>query len=152
MLRTLVPMEVNLKKRLVKSPKIYIRDTGILHALHEIPSFDDLFAHPQFGASWEGYCIEQITQSLPRWRPSFYRTSSGEEIDLILEQGQRRIGFECKASLSPSLSKGFNASKEILNLEQVWVVCPMKDSDYTIRPQVKATGLIELLADLRSMI
>jgi len=151
MLRTLPPMAVNFKKRLVKSPKIYICDTGILHALQEIHSFDDLFAHPMFGASWEGYCIEQITQCLPHWRPSFYRTSSGEEIDLILEKGQRRIGFECKASLSPKLSKGFNISRKLLDLEQVWIVCPMKDFGYNIKPQVKVSGLIELLSDLSNI-
>ena len=150
MIRVLPPLELNLKKRLVKAPKFYIRDTGILHALQEIHSYDDLFAHPLFGASWEGLCIEQITQKLPRWRASFYRTSSGEEIDLILEQGQRRIGFECKASLSPKLSKGFNATKESLNLEQVWVVCPMVEGGYTLRPNVRVIGLIELLSELET--
>ena len=95
-LRVLRPYESNLKKRLIKSPKIYIRDSGLLHALLGIESHDDLLGHPVYGASWEGWVIENVLSLLPDWNAAFYRTSSGSEIDLILEKGNRRIGVECK--------------------------------------------------------
>lgn len=77
MVRILPPMAVNQKKRLVKAPKVYIRDSGILHTLLEIEDMENLFGHPNVGVSWEGWCIEQILKIMPGWRPGFYRTSSG---------------------------------------------------------------------------
>ena len=149
MVRVLRPLEINLKKRLVKSPKVYLRDTGILHVLLEIESRNELFGHPVFGASWEGWCIEQIICSLPGWRPYFYRTSSGEEMDLILERGTKRLAFECKASAAPRLSKGFMRTKETLAPDAVWVVCPTDQPSYPIREGVRIIGPDELLDDLR---
>ena len=117
MVRILPPLEINLKKRLVKSPKIYLRDSGLLHTILEIDSMTELYGHPVFGASWEGWCIEQIIGSLPLWQPFFYRTSSGEEIDLVLVRGKRRLAFEIKASLTPHLSKGFADTVKALKPE-----------------------------------
>jgi predicted AAA+ superfamily ATPase len=149
MVRILRPFEGNLKKRLVKSPKVYIRDSGILHTLLEIDTQSDLFGHPVFGASWEGWCIEQIVHALPEWRASFFRSSSGEEVDLILERGRRRLAFEFKASAAPQLTKGFFAVLDALQPDQTWVVCPMDREGYPLRDTVKVAGIGETLRDVR---
>jgi predicted AAA+ superfamily ATPase len=133
------------KKRLVKSPKVYIRDSGILHSLLEIVTMTDLYGYPGFGASWEGWCIEQIVSVLTTWRAAFYRTSSGEEIDLVLEKREKRLAFEFKASLSPHLSRGFPDTLDILKPEQTWVVCPMDTPGYPIRHGVRVVGIEECL-------
>lgn len=150
MLRVLRPLEVNVKKRLVKSPKVYVRDSGFLHTLLEIETMNDLYGHPAFGASWEGWCLEQIIAALPLWRPAFYRTSSGEELDLILERGRTRLAFEIKASLSPHLSRGFLGTLEALKLKRAWVVCPMEEEGYASGFCVRVAGIDECLDDLRS--
>lgn len=125
MVRILPPLAANFKKRLVKTPKAYVRDSGILHALLEIEDLEDLLGHPVAGASWEGWAIEQILAVIPDWRASFYRTSSGEEIDLIVERGRKRLAFEFKASMSPKLSRGFANTVEILHPEHTWIVAPV---------------------------
>ncbi len=127
-LRVLRPYESNLKKRLIKSPKIYIRDSGILHALLSIENHNDLLGHPVYGASWEGLVIENILSLLPNWKASFYRTSSGSEIDLILEKGKRRIAVECKVSTSPGLNRGFWNAMNDLKFEEAWVIAPVKET------------------------
>jgi len=148
MLRVLHPLEVNVKKRLIKSPKVYLRDSGILHALLEIETMNDLYGHPVFGASWEGWCIEQIISALPSWRPAFFRTATGEELDLIMERGRKRLGFEIKASLSPHLPRSFPRCVEILKPERTWVVCPTGDEGYAVAPGVRIAGIDECLDDL----
>jgi predicted AAA+ superfamily ATPase len=126
MLRVLPPLEANLGKRLVKSPKVYLRDSGLLHALLDIATGDDLFAHPSYGASWEGYVIEQAITAAAGYRASFYRTSDGTEIDLVLEKGRRRIAIECKASSAPQVSKGFWNALDDLRIEEACVVAPVE--------------------------
>ena len=106
-IRALPPYTENIKKRLVKSPKVYIRDTGILHTLLNIENMEDLFAHPVYGASYEGYVIENIVTQFPRWQASYYRTSNGAEIDLILTKGIRRIAIENQVVNQPESSKKF---------------------------------------------
>ena len=102
-LRLLRPFEANVKKRLVKSPKLYIRDSGLLHALLSIESFDALYGHPVFGASWEGFVVESIVSRLkPSVNPSFYRSASGDEIDLVLSKGGRRSRSNAKPRKVPS--------------------------------------------------
>ena len=88
MVRLLPPAVANLKKRLVKSPKIYLRDSGILHALLNIEKYDDLLGNPIAGASWKGFVIENIIAQYDRWKPSFLRTSNGAEINLVMERGR----------------------------------------------------------------
>jgi hypothetical protein len=148
MVRLLRPLEINLKKRLVKSTKVYLRDSGLLHTLLEIETVTDLYGHPVFGASWEGWCVEQIVAALPLWRPSFYRTSSGEEMDLVLERGRKRLAFEIKASLSPHLSRGFRGTLEILRPERAWVVCPMDAPGYSIPAGARVLGIGKCLKEL----
>jgi hypothetical protein len=146
-LRVLQPYESNLKKRLIKSPKIYIRDSGILHALLGIENHNDLLGHPVYGASWEGLVIENILPLLPNWKASFYRTSSGSEIDLILEKGNRRVAIECKGSTSPNVNRGFwNAVSEI-KFKEVWVVAPVKEA-YPIEKGVRVAPPHQLVEHL----
>ncbi len=147
MVRILLPLAANLKKRLVKSPKIYIRDSGILHALLEIRDIDDLLGHPVAGTSWEGWCLEQILAVMPDWRPYYYRTSSGEEIDLILERGRQRLAFEFKASMSPRVSRSFPATLELLQPGQTWIVAPVPEA-YPHSPGVTVANIGEVLQAL----
>ncbi|MFN8692715.1 MAG: ATP-binding protein [Cyclobacteriaceae bacterium] len=109
LVRKLHPWSINTGKRLVKSPKVYIRDSGILHALLKIQTVDDLLGHPVVGSSWEGFVIETILSDLPPWvSPSFYRTAAGAEIDLVLEgRNKQRIAIEIKRTGAPALTKGF---------------------------------------------
>jgi hypothetical protein len=98
MIRRLSPYAANVKKRLVKSPRVYLRDTGILHCLLRLDSLDALDGHPVRGNSWEGYVIEQIAAAAPDAELSFYRTSAGAEIDLLVRRGSKLIAVEIKAS------------------------------------------------------
>ena len=128
--RQLQPYHANLKKRLVKTPKAYLRDTGLLHALLQLETLEDLVGHPCVGSSWEGWVIEQVLATVPsNWRPWFYRTSGGAEIDLILERPGRRpfLAFEVKYSPSPSPSKGFWTALTDLGLEEGYVICPCEE-------------------------
>lgn len=127
MIRMLEPFEANVKKRLIKSPKIYFRDTGILHALLSISSAEDLHAHPVIGASWEGFVIENIISEMPGWDPMFYRTSNGSEIDLILKKGNRILAFECKVSPSPRITKGFWNALEDVDPEKCFIIAPVQN-------------------------
>lgn len=149
MVRVLRPFLPNLKKRLVKRPKVYIRDSGITHALLGIGTYDELLGHPVFGASWEGMCIENICALLPGWQPTFYRTSDGTEVDLVLEQGQRRLAFEFKASLSPTLTRAFRSAIEDIKPEYTWVVYPGVDR-YPVAQEIEVIGLVELMDYLKA--
>lgn len=149
MVRILPPLMANIKKRLVKTPKVYVRDTGILHALLEIENTEALLGHPIAGASWEGWCIEQILAATPNWRPSFYRTSSGEEIDLIIERGRKRLAFEFKASMSPKLSRGFQGTLSVLKPDHTWIVAPVAEP-YPKYPGVTVTNIKEVLQDIKN--
>jgi len=143
MLRLLPPFSVNLKKRLIKSPKLYLRDSGLLHSLLGIESFNDLLGHPSFGASWEGFALEQVLNLFPNWKSGFYRTSDGTELDLILEKGNRRIGFEFKASTAPTVTKGFWNVLRTLNLKQTYVVAPV-ESSFPLAEDVRVIPLEEI--------
>jgi len=119
-----------------------------LHTILEIDKMTELYGNPVFGASWEGWCIEQLIGALPLWQPFFYRTSSGEEIDLVLIKGQNRLAFEIKASLTPHLSKGFADTIKALRPERIWVVCPMTDPGYPIASGARVLGISECLKEL----
>ncbi len=128
MLRRLEPFHTNLGKRLVKSPKIYVRDSGLLHYLLGIQSVNDLLGHPSTGASWEGFCIEQICAQLPTGATaSFYRTAAGAELDLVVEHGSRKIGFEIKFSAAPKVTKGFWQACEDVGVDSAYVVAPVRE-------------------------
>jgi uncharacterized protein len=146
-LRTLPPFEANLKKRIIKAPKIYVRDSGLLHALLEIPDFNALMSHPNFGVSWEGFCVENILAELDDWKGFFYRTSSGSEIDLILQKGTRRIAVEFKSSRSPVLTAGFWNALQDLDIGEAWVIAPV-DAPYPMRPGVMVSGLYHFIGSV----
>jgi predicted AAA+ superfamily ATPase len=125
LLRRLPPFFANTRKRLVKSPKIYVRDSGLLHALLGIGDFEKLAGHPVIGASWEGFVIENILSAAPdRTMASFYRTSAGAEIDLLLELPgyTRPWAIEIKHSYAPKLGKGLHRAIEDTNPEKTFVV------------------------------
>lgn len=145
-LRTIPAFEVNIKKRLVKAPKIYIRDSGLLHQLLQINTFNDLLGNPIFGSSWEGFVIENIIENMPDWNFFFYRTATGDEIDLILEKGNRRIAIECKASKAPKITKGFWKAIEVLNPEKSYIIAPINEI-YPIKENVFVCGIQEFLKE-----
>jgi predicted AAA+ superfamily ATPase len=150
MLRVLLPDAPNLKKRLVKSPKIYIRDSGILHALLDIRTHDDLLSHPILGASFEGFAMENILAFAKNYEPSFYRTSAGAEIDLILRRGRRTLAFELKSSSVPRVSKGFWNALDDISPDEAYVVAPVKES-YPMKGDVMVSPLQEIIAKLHEI-
>jgi hypothetical protein len=147
MLRVLMPDAPNLKKRLVKSPKIYIRDSGILHALLDIRTHDDLLSHPVLGASFEGFAMENILASARSFEPSFYRTGAGAEIDLVLRRGRQVLAFELKSSTVPNLTKGFWSALEDISPDDAYVVAPVEEA-YPIKHGVKVTPLLDVITRL----
>ncbi len=144
MIRQLPPFAANLKKRLVKSPKIYLRDSGLLHALLRLGTHDDLLGHPVAGASWEGWVIEQALAasgtSGEHTSASFFRTAAGAEIDLVLDRPQgkhKRIALEIKRSSAPNPSKGFWSGIADIKPNAAYVVYPGKER-YPLGPGVEA--------------
>lgn len=129
MLRRLEPFHINIGKRLVKSPKVYVRDSGLLHALLGIDTLDALSGHPVAGFSWEGFMIEQIIAAAPPLASfGFYRTAAGSELDLVVETGGQRIGYEIKLSAAPKPARGFWNACEDLALTRAYVVAPVLDA------------------------
>lgn len=142
--RTLQPFEANIKKRLVKSPKVYIRDSGLLHRLLQIDSFNDLMGNPVFGLSWEGIVIENTISNFQDWNFNFYRTATGEELDLIMVKGNKTIAIECKASTAPNLTKGFWSAMENIKPDKAFIIAPISES-YPVNENVTVCGLLEFL-------
>lgn len=131
--RKVEPYFVNLGKRLVKSPKVYFRDTGLLHALLGIGNAQDLQGHPMSGYSWEGLVINHIAALLPLVAGGnaslhFYRTAAGAELDAVVDTGQERIGFEIKLSDAPRVTKGFWNACTDLQVSRAYVVAPVTSS------------------------
>ncbi len=139
MVRALAPFAINLKKRLVKSPKIYLRDSGLLHALLRIGDTERLLGHPVAGASWEGWVIEQaLAAARDRSGASFYRTAAGAEIDLLIEQPNgRRLAFEIKLASAPVPTRGFWSALSDLKPDAAFVVYQGKER-YPLGPGVEA--------------
>ena len=147
LIRRLQPYHTNIKKRLVKTPKVYIRDTGILHQLLGIPSLFELAGNPMLGASWETYVIEQISAILPDWAELyFYRTHQGTEADLVIARGGKpELLVEIKYSTTPRLSKGFHIAKEDLKTQKHFVICPV-EAGFPLSEEVRVLGVNELYA------
>ena len=145
MVRVLQPWHVNSLKRQVKTPKIYFRDTGLLHQLLQIPSHDALLQHPRLGASWEGFVIEQL---LAAWRPEgawFWATHGGAELDLLLIHGGRRLGVEIKRADAPRLSASMRQALVDLELDELLVITPGERS-YRLHERARVVTLAEALA------
>jgi len=145
LIRLLPPFERNLNKRLRKSPKLYFRDTGLAHALLAIRSQRELRSHPMLGASWEGFGIEQVIRVL-RLRESEcfnYAVHNGDEMDLVVERGGRRYGFEFKANDSPAATLSMHNSVRDLQLQKVFVIHP-GDRDYFLNEKIEAIAIRNL--------
>ena len=142
--RTLKPYIKNVKKRLIKSPKIYIRDTGLLHAYLNIETMDELFGHPIYGASFESYVVENICSHFKYWNHYFYRTSSGTELDLVLEKAGKTIAIEIKASTSPKPARGFWNAVANVKANKKYIIAPVKQS-YPIQNGVIVTNIFAFL-------
>ena len=144
-LRTLYPYFTNIKKRLVKNPKIYIRDSGLLHTLLGLHNINDLMGHPVYGQSWEAFAIENILSELPGWNAFYFRTSNGAEIDLILEKGRKKIVVEFKVSSAPKVNSAFQKNMELLGIPEAWIIAPITEQ-YKINNNITVSGLEEFIA------
>jgi len=150
MVRQLQPWHVNIKKRQVKAPKIYIRDAGILHSLLGIRSKQDLSAHPKYGASWEGYVIEEVIRTVEPDDVYYWRTHSGAEIDLVFRKGRKMYGIECKRQDAPRLNPSIKSALEDLKLEAVAVVYP-GDRRYVLSSRVFAVPFEAIDGGMKSL-
>lgn len=150
MVRQLQPWSGNIKKRLVKSPKIYIRDSGILHSLMNVSNLESLLSHPGMGASWEGLVIENIFSQLnSRWSCSYYRTATLNELDLVLETPDKEIwAIEIKRTSAPKLGRGFYEACKDIGATQRWIVNAQTDR-YPLPNSVEVIGLMEFLEILK---
>lgn len=140
MLRILRPYFTNIKKRLVKTPKLYFRDTGILHSLLNLTSYEQVYGHPVFGSSWEITVIENIINKFTDWKYFYYRTAKGVEIDLVMVKGNRIVGIEIKTSPTPDVSIGFWYALEDLKVTEAFVIAPVKMA-YPLKKNVMVNSL-----------
>ena len=144
MVRVLPPWFENLKKRQVKSPKIYIRDTGLLHMLLGITDMASLRSHPRYGASWEGFALEQVLALLGSRGAYFWSTQRGAGLDLLLFRGGKRWGFEFKCSDAPSMTKSMHIALQDLSLNGLFVVYPGRER-YRLDKRVEALPLMHCM-------
>jgi predicted AAA+ superfamily ATPase len=140
-----MPWHFNTKKRLVKAPKIYIKDSGILHSLMAIDTMDQLLSHNKLGASWEGFAFEQVFRAIGKSSEDvyFWSTHSGAEIDLFWTHGGKNWGVEYKYSDAPKATKSMVVALEDLNLHHIWVVYPGKDR-YSLQKNITVLPIKEI--------
>ncbi|MGQ0680282.1 MAG: ATP-binding protein [Actinomycetota bacterium] len=143
MVRQLQPWHANLGKRQVRSPKVYVRDSGLLHQLFGMGTEKELLSHPKLGASWEGFVIEQVLAAQSHDEAYFWATHQGAEIDLILRRGDRLMGVECKRADAPRLTPSIRTALEDLGLERIIVIYPGA-TRYTLAERVEAVPLAAL--------
>lgn len=147
MLRRLEPHFVNIGKRLVKSPKVYVRDSGLLHALLNLPDVNSLIGHPMAGHSWEGLMVEQICALAPKGADvSFYRTAAGAELDVVVELGSKKYGFEIKFSSAPTVTKGFWQACQDVGVQHAYVLAPVQQG-WPMKPG--ATHTVDVISPLQ---
>jgi predicted AAA+ superfamily ATPase len=144
--RQLQPWHENISKRQVKSPKVYIRDSGLLHALLNLATKRDIEGHPKLGASWEGFVIDQVLQQLGAGpHESFHwRTHQGAELDLLVVRGGQRLGFEVKRTTAPTLTPSMKSAMADLKLRQLYVV-HAGDASFPLAKRVEAVAFGDLL-------
>lgn len=147
MVRQLQPWFENVGKRIVKSPKVYVRDSGLLHALLGIPDLGALQGHPKLGASWEGFVIEQILARVGERNAYFWATHSRAELDLMVLAKGKRWGFEIKYQDAPVMTKSLHIALKDLKLERAWIVYPGRES-YPVHERVRVCPLKEVLNEL----
>ena len=151
LVRRLPPWSTNVGKRLTKTPKVYVRDSGIVHALLELSTWNDVLGHPVAGTSYEGFVLESLIQAAgPQRRAYFYRTHDGAEVDLVFERGGNpELAVEIKRSSAPSVERSFTVACEDLGVKDRFVVYP-GDEAFPLRQGVQAIGLGALAAKLRA--
>ena len=152
LVRRLPPFHANVGKRLVKSPKIYVRDSGLVHALLGIETLERLAGHPVVGRSWEGYVLETLLSALP-WRSSayFYRTAAGAEIDLLIEHGDGSLwAIEIKRALSARVERGFHHACADLRPERAFVV-HAGDDRYPVSETIEGVSVRRLAEELQAL-
>jgi uncharacterized protein len=144
-MRQLPPFATNLKKRIVKAPKVYLRDSGLLHSLLQIGSLADLQSNPRYGASWEGFALEQLCAvlGLEPDEVFFWGTHGGAEMDLVVERGGKRYGFEFKATEKPRVTHSMTIAKADLALEKAYLVYPGELS-FPLRDGMEALGYAKI--------
>ena len=153
LVRRLTPWSGNLGKRLVRSPKIYIRDSGLTHALLEIGTVNQLLGHPAAGPSWEGFVIENLVKAAgPASTPSFYRTADGSELDLVFEKGGLPyVGIEIKRSAAPKIGQGFRIACDDLKIDHR-IVVSTADEPYQARDDVAIHTLPSAVAAVKNLL
>ncbi len=147
LVRVLQPWFENLGKRQVKSPKVYLRDSGLLHAFLNVGSMAALQAHPKYGASWEGFALEQVMDRAGLYQAHFWSTRQGAELDLLLERDGRRIGVEFKCADAPTMTKSMHVALQDLKLDRLLVVHP-GNASYPIHPKADAMPLADALREV----
>jgi uncharacterized protein len=142
MVRRLTPWFENLKKRQIKTPKIYFRDSGILHRLLGIPDMEQMVTHPKLGASWEGFALEQVIRAsgVSEEEAYYWGVHSQAELDLLLFREGKRLGFEVKYTDTPKVSAPQRAALELLRLDSLTIICP-GNADYPLDDRVHVRGL-----------
>ncbi len=140
MVRQLQPWHENIKKRQVKSPKVYFRDSGLLHSLLSIPDQHALFGHPRCGASWEGFALEQILHIIRPEDAYFWATHSGAELDLFFLRQGKRFGVEFKLNEAPRVTRSMHVALEDLGLDHLWIVYPGRES-YPVHERITVAAL-----------
>ena len=152
MIRQLQPWHENLGKRQVKAPRLFVRDSGVLHALLGATSVRELETHPKVGASWEGFGLESVIARL-RAEPEecfFWATHSGAELDLLVVRGRQRLGFEFKRSTTPALTRSMHVASEDLRLTRLWVV-HAGERAFDLAPRIRALPLARLIEELQPL-
>ena len=150
--RQLRPWTENIGKRVVKSPKIYLADSGLLHAMLQLPTPEDVESHPKLGASWEGFGVTQVARAL-RVNPEecyFWRTHAGAELDLFVVHGRKRIGFEFKRTDAPRVTPSMRHAKSDLRLSRLYVVHAGKEA-YQLSRQIEAIPLAQITRVLKPL-
>lgn len=152
LVRQLAPWHANLGKRLVKSPKVYVADTGLLHQLLGIGTRDALLRHPKLGASWEGFALATVETRLGvrRGESFFYATHGGAELDLVVARGSRRLGFEFKRSVAPELTRSMRIALADLRLERLDVI-HAGERTFPLAERVRAVALTRVLQDVPAL-
>ncbi|MBM5810529.1 MAG: ATP-binding protein [Gammaproteobacteria bacterium] len=150
LLRRLSPWHANVRKRLVKSPKLYLRDSGILHALLGLRDPGEVLAHPRMGWSWEGFALEQVLAAAGPGEAWFYATHGGAELDLLLQRGGRRHGFEFRFTDAPATHKSMHIARADLDLAKLWVVY-RGERAFALAPGIEALPLQSVPEAVRSL-
>ena len=144
MVRQLQPWFANLKKRQVRSPKTYLRDSGLLHSLLSLETFEELLGHPAAGASWEGFVVEEVLKLLLPFNAYFWATHAGAELDLLFAQGGKHFGVEVKFSEAPKLTKSMHIALKDLGLTHLWVIHPGPHT-YPMTETISTLSITDLL-------